>query len=556
VFCISEQQADRAAAADPGACQAVRRRDARKSFLGLQVELGRLPAERLRGLIEEAWRQQAPKKLVLAVEQSWAGNVGHAPAASRKNWTACWRTVVVSGRITPVFGGHTAIPRWSVTSTAARPSSLWAEVRAEVNRWQALGAMMGRSWSRAAFILAMAVPLAGASVAVIGPSALAASVHTSAALSRGRDLPRASTAAEGEDLLGVSAVSATDAWAVGYKCSNAECGLPDLTYSTLIEHWNGKKWATVASPSPGPSNQLTGVSAVSATDAWAVGNTTSGPVNTTPGPALILHWNGRKWSKTPIPEPSNVYFFLSGVSAISATDAWAVGTWDAYGVNSRALTLHWNGRKWSKVVSPNPVGRALSAVSTASAADAWAVGSYINSADRDTTLTEHWNGKKWSKVASPGPSPGEGNALSGVSTLTPTDAWAVGYEGTLEGQRTMVLRWNGKAWKRVASPDPGSSYDVLDGVSAVSASDAWAVGDYSSSKGATDVTLILRWNGKAWTRVPSPSPNPNSSGVNNLAGVSAVSPGRAFAAGSSDDAFTGVNLTLIVGWNGKRWARP
>jgi hypothetical protein len=395
---------------------------------------------------------------------------------------------------------------------------------------------MGRSWGRAALILLMAVPLSAASVAAAAQPSLAAS-------------------AQAENLLGVSAVSATDAWAVGYKCSNADCSEPNLTYSTLIDRWNGKTWSTVASPDSGPSDQLTGVSAVSATDAWAVGNTNSGPVNTVSGPALILHWNGKKWSKTPIPEASTTYFFLNGVSAISATDAWAVGTWDAHGVNAHALFLHWNGKKWSKVPSPSPVGRALFGVSTTSATDAWAVGQYINSADRDATLTEHWNGKKWSKVASPGPSPGEGNVLFGVSALTPTQAWAVGYWGTDLGQRTMVLRWNGKAWKRVHSPDPGSSFDVLDGVSAVSASDAWAVGNYSSDKGGTQITLILRWNGKTWTRVPSPSPNPDASGVNNLAGVSTVGPGRAFSAGSAVDAWTGVNLALIVNWNGKTWVK-
>jgi hypothetical protein len=64
VFCISEQQADQAAAADPGICEAVRRRDARKSFLGLRVEIDSIPAERIRSLVEQAWRQQAPGKLV------------------------------------------------------------------------------------------------------------------------------------------------------------------------------------------------------------------------------------------------------------------------------------------------------------------------------------------------------------------------------------------------------------------------------------------------------------------------------------------------------------
>ncbi|HSZ42582.1 MAG TPA: MmcQ/YjbR family DNA-binding protein [Trebonia sp.] len=64
VFCISEQQADQDAAADPGVCTAVRRGDARKSFLGLQVDIGRVPAERVRSLVEQAWRQQAPVRLV------------------------------------------------------------------------------------------------------------------------------------------------------------------------------------------------------------------------------------------------------------------------------------------------------------------------------------------------------------------------------------------------------------------------------------------------------------------------------------------------------------
>jgi hypothetical protein len=63
VFCISEHEADDAAAADPASCAAVRRRDARRSFLGLQVELGSVPGERIKELTEKAWRQQAPKRL-------------------------------------------------------------------------------------------------------------------------------------------------------------------------------------------------------------------------------------------------------------------------------------------------------------------------------------------------------------------------------------------------------------------------------------------------------------------------------------------------------------
>ena len=63
VFCISEQEADDAAAADPATCAALRRQDARRSFLGLQAEVGNMSREHIAALIEKAWRQQAPKRL-------------------------------------------------------------------------------------------------------------------------------------------------------------------------------------------------------------------------------------------------------------------------------------------------------------------------------------------------------------------------------------------------------------------------------------------------------------------------------------------------------------
>jgi len=64
VFCVSARAADEAAAADPATCEAVRRRDARRSFLGLQVQLDNVSPERVHGLVEQAWRQQAPKQLI------------------------------------------------------------------------------------------------------------------------------------------------------------------------------------------------------------------------------------------------------------------------------------------------------------------------------------------------------------------------------------------------------------------------------------------------------------------------------------------------------------
>src|SRR6185437_5832073 len=88
-----------------------------------------------------------------------------------------------------------------------------------------------------------------------------------------------------------------------------------------------------------------------------------------------------------------------------------------------------------------------------------------------------------------------GGSLRGVAATSAGNAWAVGAVGSLTA-RTLIVHWNGKAWARVPSPSPGNS--GLYGVAATSATNAWAVGAAGST------TLILHWNGKSWARVTSP----------------------------------------------------
>jgi hypothetical protein len=63
--------------------------------------------------------------------------------------------------------------------------------------------------------------------------------------------------------------------------------------------------------------------------------------------------------------------------------------------------------------------------------------------------------------------------VSAVAATSVRNAWAVG-----GGFRTVILHWNGTAWKRVPSPSLTGS---LSSVAAISSGDAWAVGDASSS---------------------------------------------------------------------------
>jgi hypothetical protein len=351
-------------------------------------------------------------------------------------------------------------------------------------------------------------------------------------------------------LNGVSAVSASDAWAVGYYVNTSGTG--NTVDNTLILHWNGTAWSRVSSPNPGNNNYLWSVSAVSRSVAWAVGCTFANGV----GHTLILRWTGTAWSQVTSPSPKSGGPCLEGVSAVSGSVAWAAGTETANAAGpGYTLLLRWNGAGWSQATSPRlNLGRNLDfAVSAASASDAWAVRDYVNSAtDATDTFILHWNGTAWSRVTSPNPS-STANHLYGVSAVSATDAWATGdyVNSASKATDTLTLHWNGTAWSKVSSPSPSSTLSLLGGVSAVSASDAWAAGAYYNSATKATDTLTLHWSGTAWSKVNSPSPGGTANG---LRGVSTVSATDAWTVGWYHDNATDTTHTLILHWNGTAWS--
>ena len=324
-----------------------------------------------------------------------------------------------------------------------------------------------------------AAPVSGAH----GP---AAPVHTvpARACSSWTQVKSPSPSSLGNFLLGVVAPTTSFAWAVGFAYSGAGS-------QTLIVQWNGTSWNQVASPNPSRLNFLYAV-AGNAQDAWAVGYSGNGSSQN----ALIEHWNGTKWSIVPSPSPG----ILFGVTAVSSSDAWAVG--------EAGLIEHWNGSSWK--VARSPSASRLYGVTAVSSSDAWAVGTAGSK-----TRIEHWNGSSWRVVPSPSPSASD-NTLWGV-TGNAQNAWAAGYYYNSQNgfYDTLILQWNGTSWARVSSPNP-SQDNALYGV-AGDTKNAWAVGD-SLNPSSDQQTLTEQWNGSSWNVVASPNPP----AVNVLMGVAQI----------------------------------
>jgi hypothetical protein len=170
-------------------------------------------------------------------------------------------------------------------------------------------------------------------------------------------------------------------------------------------------------------------------------------------------------------------------------------------------------------------------------------------------------GLTWSVVPSPNrkANPPE-NQLFGVTCLSATSCTAVGYGNKKDPgnafaePKTLVERWNGTAWSIVPSPNrPG--LDGLQGVSCVSASACTAVGSSTASpkSGPSSYrTLIETWNGTAWSIVPSPSPRTGTG--NFLFGVSCVTAAFCAAVGRYGQPSTAKSDPITEIWNGSTWS--
>jgi hypothetical protein len=178
----------------------------------------------------------------------------------------------------------------------------------------------------------------------------------------------------------------------------------------------------------------------------------------------VLHWTGKKWTKVTVPNPGGTgmsdFSTLGSVSCTAVTSCVAVGSYGSNAVGGPRLNevLRWDGRKWTVSKVPNPDGTVadgtqnLTAVSRQSARGCWTVGNYGDQEQPTGTLNEalRWNGKKWSQVATPDPG---GMTMHGVSQLfglrcvTSTDCWAVGNQVDGGGPfHDMILHWNGTKW--------------------------------------------------------------------------------------------------------------
>jgi hypothetical protein len=234
----------------------------------------------------------------------------------------------------------------------------------------------------------------------------------------------------------------------------------------------------------------------------------------------------------PVPAPGG------GISAVSAVERW-----NAWAVNGGTL-LHYDRTGWH---SGRTVGGAgLADIKLDGADDGWAVGSKGAAAFVLHRTAAGWVGTSLAQCGT------GANALVGVDSRSPTNAWAVGHAGDV----TLAEHWDGTQWSVVPTPElPGPA--ALRSIAIAGPHDVWAVGDYQDPNAfdASRIGLIEHWDGTRWSIVPNGIVPDYSDGYQDyfLRDVAVAPGGRVWAVG--DLQMYHIDRALVLRWNGIRWAR-
>jgi len=293
--------------------------------------------------------------------------------------------------------------------------------------------------ARAAAAVLLAVSLAAAMTGGAAGVAAAAGPAAASAWSI-QAVPPLDTTSTISRFLDVSCATGSACVAVGRSVG------PDGIQRPMAQTWDGHGWHLTAPPPAPPSTQsseLDLISCVSPVSCQAIGIRSSNADHTVKPGLIAEAWNGSNWRMVPIPRTP-----ATNVAAMScATAAMCIATGDHFMTSGRdqAVSLHWDGTRWSAVQPRRPrPSTELDGVSCPGPRNCYAVGGAGGKGRiPDHPLVEHWNGTGWQTRAFARPP--LGTTLASVSCPTATVCTAVGSAGK-ENTRLLVADLSGGTW--------------------------------------------------------------------------------------------------------------
>ncbi|WP_460514810.1 hypothetical protein [Flindersiella endophytica] len=249
---------------------------------------------------------------------------------------------------------------------------------------------------------------------------------------------------------------------------------------------------------------------------------------------LALRRDGTRWTK---PEQPFASGRLDDLAVTARDDVWAVGsTPDA--VESKPVLEHWDGSAWTIVQAPElPPGEygGFSAVATAGPdQDVWVYGSSAPVGEDWRQLLYRYRDGRWTPVDLAGTE--HILAAWDLNPITPDNVWLWGVGG--------IAHFDGTSWKQAELPgDTGERHINIQDVVVRADDDIWAVGHRPDDE-LWRRPLVLHFDGRSWTEIPSPAITGQLHGIEFLRG-------RPIAVGENPQ----TTETLVLGLDCDRFVR-
>ena len=174
----------------------------------------------------------------------------------------------------------------------------------------------------------------------------------------------------------------------------AVTGSPGQTPGAV--HYNGKRWSQVAIP----------VNVTEASGSAAAGDWVTGTSAAQPARIAVLRWSKGAWRNVPLPKisvPKGEQMQPGYIAAVSPTSVWASAVAASPTVEGRVtyVLLHWNGRAWSKV--PLPKGVNVYGLAGDGHGGAWVASYKVNEPGvyLAALAMYHYAGGRWTRGAVP-----------------------------------------------------------------------------------------------------------------------------------------------------------
>jgi hypothetical protein len=198
------------------------------------------------------------------------------------------------------------------------------------------------------------------------------------------------------------------------------------------------------------------------------------------------------------PNPGTRDNYVDGIVALSSMDVWAAGYFVDLGRHTpeaTSLTMHWDGKAWSLIRSPNPSPSldVIWSMGSDETGGVWALGQYRGSDHHLHPLMLRWDGRSWVIVTLRGDSFWSAQAVAGASA---GPVWVVGSPSTSSFAIARCIETTCRTTVQPTDFDRSAS-----SVFATASDDTWTVGVIW---GARSTPLVEHWDGTAWARVPFP----------------------------------------------------